>query len=107
MLFIDTEGLGDVEKGVNNDVRIFMFAMLISSHLIYNCSNVIDSGMISDLSVVTKMSERIRLSESAEHANPNSMNPKQYKVAFPAVTFLVRDFSLNLKNKEGKEITAD
>ena len=46
VIFIDTEGLGDTEKGTNNDVRIFMFAMLISSHLIYNCSGVIDAGMI-------------------------------------------------------------
>ena len=46
VIFIDTEGLGDTEKESNNDVRIFMFAMLISSHLIYNCSGVIDAGMI-------------------------------------------------------------
>ena len=96
MLFIDTEGLGDVEKGKNNDVRIFMFAMLISSHLIYNCSNVIDSGMIEDLSVVTKMSASIRLSKSEEHQDPGNIAPEQYKCAFPAITFLVRDFSLNL-----------
>ncbi len=46
VIFIDTEGLGDTEKETNNDVRIFMFAMLISSHLIYNCSGVIDADMI-------------------------------------------------------------
>ena len=46
VIFIDTEGLGDTEKGPTNDVRIFMFAMLISSHLIYNCTTVIDAGML-------------------------------------------------------------
>ncbi len=46
VIFIDTEGLGDTEKGVDNDVRIFMFAMLISSHLIYNCTSVIDADML-------------------------------------------------------------
>ncbi len=46
VIFIDTEGLGDIEKGINNDVRIFMFAMLISSHLIFNCTGVIDAEMI-------------------------------------------------------------
>jgi hypothetical protein len=46
VIFVDTEGLGDTEKGTNNDVRIFMFAILISSHLIYNCNGVIDSNMI-------------------------------------------------------------
>ena len=39
VVFIDTEGLGDVEKGgQNNDVRIFMLAVLLSSHVIFNCS---------------------------------------------------------------------
>ena len=56
VIFVDTEGLGDVDKENNNDVRIFMFAMLISSHLIYNCTGVIDGGMIQQLSLVTKMS---------------------------------------------------
>ena len=48
VIFIDTEGLGDIQKENvnNNDVRIFMFAMLISSHLIYNCSGNIDAGII-------------------------------------------------------------
>jgi hypothetical protein len=64
VLFVDTEGLGDTEKETNNDVRIFMFAMLMSSHLIYNCTGVIDSNMIQQLSLVTKMSDRIRLSNA-------------------------------------------
>jgi hypothetical protein len=63
--------------------------------------------MIEGLSLVTEMSKAIRLSKSAEHENPDDIDPAQYKVAFPAVTFLIRDFSLDLKNKEGKEITAD
>ena len=42
MVFIDTEGLGDTEKDQNNDVRIFMLAVLLSSHIIYNCTGVID-----------------------------------------------------------------
>jgi hypothetical protein len=41
-----------------------MFAMLMSSHLIYNCTGVIDSNMIQQLSLVTKMSDRIRLSNA-------------------------------------------
>ncbi len=46
VIFIDTEGLGDTGKETNNDVRIFMFAMLISSHLIFNCTGVVDAEMI-------------------------------------------------------------
>ena len=79
VIFVDTEGLGDVEKENNNDVRIFMFAMLISSHLIYNCTGVIDGGMIQQLSLVTKMSERIRLSSSAAHSDPGNVEAEEYK----------------------------
>jgi len=42
VVFIDTEGLGYVDKEQNNDVRIFMLAVLLSSHIIYNCIGVID-----------------------------------------------------------------
>jgi len=47
VVFIDTEGLGDTEKDQNNDVRIFMLAVLLSSHIIYNCTGVIDNDTIS------------------------------------------------------------
>ncbi len=44
VIFMDTEGLGDVDKdGDNNDVRIFMLTLLMSSHCIFNCKGVIDS----------------------------------------------------------------
>ena len=105
MIFIDTEGLGDTEKETNNDVRIFMFAMLISSHLIYNCSGVIDAGMITQLSLVKKMSERIRLSNSDAHSNPKNLEPEEYKQFYPALTVLIRDFSLNMKDSNGNLIS--
>jgi len=47
VVVIDTEGLGDTEKEQNNDVRIFMLAVLLSSHIIYNCTGVIDNDTIS------------------------------------------------------------
>jgi hypothetical protein len=106
VIFVDTEGLGDTEKETNNDVRIFMFAMLISSHLIFNCTGVIDGEMIKQLSLVTRMSERIRLSNSAAHSDPESVKLEEYKPFFPALTVLVRDFSLLLKDSSGNTITA-
>jgi hypothetical protein len=52
------------------------------------------------------MSERIRLSNSAAHSNPENVNLEEYKQFFPALTVLVRDFSLLLKDSNGNEITA-
>jgi hypothetical protein len=47
VIFMDTEGLGDVDKdGANNDLRIFMLTLLLSSHCIFNCTKVIDSKML-------------------------------------------------------------
>ena len=47
VIIIDTEGTGDTDKDVNYDVRIIMFALLVSSHFIFNCKSVIDSEMIT------------------------------------------------------------
>ncbi len=75
VLFVDTEGLGDTNKEFNNDLRIFLLATLVSSHLIFNCMRVIDSDMINQLSLVAEMTDRIRLSDSDKHANPDEVEP--------------------------------
>jgi hypothetical protein len=90
VILVDTEGLGDTEKDTNNDVRIFMFAMLISSQLIYNCKGVIDSNMMDQLKLVSEMSKLIRLN-SRTH-DPNDVDETEYKNFYPALTVLVRDF---------------
>lgn len=52
------------------------------------------------------MSERIRLSNSAEHSDPGNINLEEYQQFFPALTVLVRDFTLDLKDSKGNTITA-
>ena len=43
MIVIDTEGFGGLDnRDKNKDIRIFLIAMLISSHLIYNSVGPID-----------------------------------------------------------------
>jgi hypothetical protein len=66
---------------------------------------VIDADMIKQLSLVTKMSERIRISNSDKHSDPGNVNFEEYKQFFPALTVLVRDFTLNLKDSDGNTIT--
>jgi hypothetical protein len=41
-LIIDTEGLGSLEEGESTDLKIFLLALLFSSHLIYNSAGSID-----------------------------------------------------------------
>lgn len=102
VIFMDTEGFGDCKKDENNDVRIFMLAVLISSHCIFNCTGAVDSSMIEQLGLVMEMSHRIQLSNGVK---PGSVDPKEYQAFFPALTVLVRDFYLEPRDKNGQIIT--
>ena len=64
MIVIDTEGLGDHEKEQNNDLKIFMLAILVSSHCIFNIKEKIDSTAIDQLGLVVEMAKRIKLSDA-------------------------------------------
>lgn len=68
---------------------------------------VIDSEMINQLSLVAEMTDRIRLSDSDKHSNPDEVDPDEYKPFFPLLTILVRDVDLQLKDDQGKDITPD
>jgi len=107
VVFIDTEGLGDTNKEQNNDVRILMLAVLLSSHLIFNCTGVLDNDSINQLSLVSKMTNRIRLSNEDKHRNPHDVEPEEFAKFFPHITLLIRDFCLDLVDKDNKSITPD
>ncbi|XP_074995014.1 guanylate-binding protein 1-like [Calonectris borealis] len=51
LVLLDTEGLGDVEKGdTENDTWIFVLSVLLSSTLIYNSKGTIDQQAMEQLS---------------------------------------------------------
>eukprot|EP00076_Gallus_gallus_P036792 XP_025002330.1 guanylate-binding protein 2-like isoform X2 [Gallus gallus] len=50
LVLLDTEGLGDVDKGdTKNDTWIFVLAVLLSSTLIYNSKGTIDQQALENL----------------------------------------------------------
>ncbi|KAK9394432.1 guanylate-binding protein 1-like [Crotalus adamanteus] len=50
LVLLDTEGIGDVEKGSNqNDAWIFALAVLLSSTLVYNSVGTIDQAALDKL----------------------------------------------------------
>ncbi|TFJ96690.1 NAD-dependent deacetylase [Platysternon megacephalum] len=54
LVLLDTEGLGDVEKGdTKNDVWIFALAVLLSSTLVYNSKGTIDQYAMEQLHAPT------------------------------------------------------
>ncbi|KAM4651726.1 guanylate-binding protein 3-like isoform 1-T2 [Discoglossus pictus] len=105
LVLLDTEGLGDVEKGNSkNDAWIFSLAVLLSSALVYNSVGTIDQQAMEQLHYVTELSEMIQV--KANHTNETEDASAEFKRFFPSFTWCVRDFSLDLE-KDGKPITAD
>ncbi|XP_063049589.1 guanylate-binding protein 1-like [Engraulis encrasicolus] len=103
LVLLDTEGLGDVEKGdEKHDTRIFCLAVLLSSTLVYNSMITIDNNALEKLHLVTELTEHIRV-KSTEDSENTELKLKRF---FPSFVWTVRDFMLELELK-GKPISAD
>lgn len=57
MFIVDTEGLGAMDEDSNHDTKIFLFAILLSSLLIYNSPGSIDENALNNLSLVVNLSK--------------------------------------------------
>uniref|UniRef100_A0A673MKM0 Guanylate-binding protein 1-like n=1 Tax=Sinocyclocheilus rhinocerous TaxID=307959 RepID=A0A673MKM0_9TELE len=103
LVLLDTEGLGDVDKGdPKHDTNIFSLAVLLSSTLVYNSRGTIDNKAVMDLQYVTELSECIKVKSSDEDADDSS----EFVKFFPSFIWAVRDFTLELKI-DGKDATED
>ncbi|XP_073693973.1 guanylate-binding protein 4-like [Garra rufa] len=103
LVLLDTEGLGDVNKGdPKHDTHIFCLAVLLSSTLVYNSRGTIDNKAVMDLQYVTELTECIKVKSSDEDADDSS----EFVKFFPIFIWAVRDFTLKLKI-EGKDVTED
>ncbi|XP_072889736.1 guanylate-binding protein 7-like [Hemitrygon akajei] len=93
LLLLDTEGLGDPEKGdLNHDNSINLLAILLSSIFIYNGQRNIDQQSLQDLHFVTELSKRIQMK-----SQPNACDRWDFVRFFPEFVWLIRDFTLKLK----------
>ena len=99
---IDTEGIGALDANNTHDTRIFAMAMLMSSFFIYNSLNVIDEEALNQLSLVTNICKHVRITADKE-ATPEELG----KEVFPPLLWMVRDFSLQLKDEFGRDIGAN
>ncbi|XP_063456037.1 guanylate-binding protein 2 isoform X4 [Pan paniscus] len=65
LVLLDTEGLGDIEKGDNeNDSWIFALAILLSSTFVYNSMGTINQQAMDQLHYVTELTDRIKANSS-------------------------------------------
>ncbi|XP_021018058.1 guanylate-binding protein 6-like [Mus caroli] len=105
LVLLDTEGLGDVEKGdPMNDLWIFALSVLLSSTFVYNSMSTINHDVLEKLHYVTKLTELIRAKSSP---NPDGIkNSTEFVSFFPDFVWTVRDFTLKLK-LNGEDITSD
>ncbi|XP_051050603.1 guanylate-binding protein 1-like [Phodopus roborovskii] len=105
LVLLDTEGLGDVEKGDNqNDCWIFALAVLLSSTFVYNSMGAINQQAMDQLHYVTELTDRIRSRSSPDQAEME--DSEQFVSFFPDFVWALRDFSLELK-LDGKPVSAD
>ena len=99
---IDTEGLGAYDEEINQDTKIYLIAILISSLFIYNSFGPIDEPAIETLSFIINLGKTIKLRNSSKE-NDAENELIEY---FPSLFWLLRDFSLKLEDKNGNSITS-
>uniref|UniRef100_A0A8B9J511 GB1/RHD3-type G domain-containing protein n=1 Tax=Astyanax mexicanus TaxID=7994 RepID=A0A8B9J511_ASTMX len=104
LVLLDTEGLGDIDKGdEKHDTWVFCLAVLLSSTLVYNSLGVIDNMALEKLHYVTELTENIRVKARKGSDEDESA---EFMRIFPSFIWSVRDFTLELK-KDNRDITAD
>ncbi|XP_068102718.1 guanylate-binding protein 3-like isoform X2 [Hyperolius riggenbachi] len=102
LVLLDTEGLGDVEKGDNkNDIWLFSLAVLLSSALVYNSKGTIDQDALDKLKLVGEITELIKVK-----SKDNEDEEGEYSRYFPIFIWAVRDFILKLEI-DGKLVSED
>jgi len=107
IMIIDTEGFGAFDEDHNHDVRIFTLSILLSSFFIYNSVGSIDENSIQSLSFVINLSKHISMKMKSENnINNESSDIEELSNIFPQFLWVLRDFSLQLINEEGEEISS-
>ncbi|XP_066124691.1 guanylate-binding protein 6-like [Saccopteryx bilineata] len=107
LVLLDTEGLGDVEKGdPKNDLWIFALAVLLSSMFVYNSMGTINHQALEQLHYVTELTDLIRAKSSPTSDGDEVEDSTEFVSFFPDFIWTVRDFTLELK-LNGDPITED
>jgi hypothetical protein len=87
---LDTEGFGSIEKDSSYDGKIFLLSLLLSNILLYNSFGAIDENSIAKLAFVCR--------------EAHAVDPKFGDVQ---LFWVLRDFSLEMVDRTGRNLTAD
>lgn len=97
-LFMDSEGLGSTDQHITFDTQILSLAMLLSSFFILNTQGTITEQTLTELELVVKCSEHIRITEEKSDDDKGDI--------FPDFLWVLRDFALQLQDENENPITA-
>ena len=97
---IDTEGLGAIDEDATHDTKVVLLGLLLSSLMIYNSVGSIDENALNSLSLV------VNIAKTLQTKNTNSGNEEEFARNFPAFFWVLRDFSLQLKDPQGNVISS-
>ena len=102
IIILDSEGLGAIDRDSSHDCRIFALVLLLSSFFLYNSTGAIDENSIDNLSLVINLTKHIRIkaNESEEE------DCEDFSKFFPSFLWILRDFSLQLKDEFGDNISS-
>lgn len=98
---MDSEGLGALDEDSNHDSRLFSLVILLSSCFIYNSVGSIDENAIQNLSLVVNLTKHINVK-----INNENIDSEDYAVYFPSFYWVIRDFSLQLIDEDGEQISS-
>eukprot|EP00397_Hematodinium_sp_SG-2012_P001769 GEMP01001774.1.p1 GENE.GEMP01001774.1~~GEMP01001774.1.p1 ORF type:complete len:733 (+),score=169.45 GEMP01001774.1:50-2248(+) len=101
-ILIDTEGLGSAQRTTNSDMKIFSLCILLSSLFIMNSMGAIDEMALESLNLVLNLSKNIQVKQNEKGGE----DPRNLAQHFPAFHWVLRDFSLQPKNAQGKDVDA-
>lgn len=92
-ILLDTEGLGSMQASKNHDAAIFALAMVVSSGCFFNNVGAITSENLDQLHLATKIAGLL-----SAHG--------KLSLELPPLVWVLRDFSLELKDVDGVPIDA-
>lgn len=99
-ILIDTEGLGSAQRTTNSDMKIFSLCVLLSSLFVLNSMGAIDEMALESLNLVLNLSKNIQVKQSEKGGE----DPRNLSQHFPAFHWVLRDFSLQPKDAQDKDI---
>lgn len=97
---IDTEGLGALDEDDNHDTKVVLLGLLLSSLMLYNSMGSIDENALNSLSLVINISKTLQ-----EHNANGNTDEEEFAKNFPIFLWILRDFSLQLKDPQGNQIS--